>query len=94
MARSEEGLRSEAVRRRLAGESTGEIARSLGRSPRWVQKWVARHIPVDDAWAQGARRGPRRPPNRTADAVEAEVLAVRARLAEHPWAQVGAPAIA
>jgi hypothetical protein len=66
----------------------------LGRSARWVQKWVGRHDPADRDWAQGAKRGPERAPNRTADRVEASVLAVRARLAEHPWAQVGAPAIA
>ncbi|MGH2969172.1 MAG: hypothetical protein ACRDK0_08920, partial [Solirubrobacteraceae bacterium] len=32
--------------------------------------------------------------NRTADDVEAQVLAVRERLEDNPWAQVGAPAIA
>jgi hypothetical protein len=41
--RSEEELRSEAVRRRLAGESPERTAASLGRSRRRVSKWVARH---------------------------------------------------
>lgn len=36
MARSEQELRREAVRRRLGGESAVEIGRSLGRSLRWV----------------------------------------------------------
>lgn len=94
MARSERDLRREAVRRRLGGESAAEIGRALGRSARWVQKWVGRHDPADPGWAEGARRGPERASNRTAELVEARVLAVRARLAEHPWAQVGAPAIA
>ena len=94
MGRTEEGLRKEAVRRRLAGESAAGIGRSLGRSTRWVQKWVGRHDPSDPDWARGVKRGPSRPPNRTAEEVEAQVLAVRARLAEHPWSQVGAPAIA
>jgi putative transposase len=94
MARSERELRREAVRRRLAGESAAEIGRSLGRSARWVQKWARRHDPADSEWARGAKRGPERAANRTAEAVEAQVLAVRARLAEHPWAQIGAPAIA
>ncbi|MGH9381703.1 MAG: hypothetical protein ACRD2Z_13980 [Thermoanaerobaculia bacterium] len=44
MARTEEELRKEAVRRRLASEATAEIARSLGRSARWVQKWVGRQV--------------------------------------------------
>lgn len=94
MARSEAELRSEAVRRRLAGESPAEVAKSLGRSRQWVAKWVRRHRLGDEQWARGARRGPRRAANRTAGEVEALVLGVRARLEENPWSQVGAPAIA
>ncbi len=94
MSEKEEDLRKQAVRRRLAGESAAVIASSLGRSERWVQKWMGRHDPTDPGWARGAKRGPKRPPNRTAESVEAQVLSVRARLAAHPWAQVGAPAIA
>ena len=40
---SEEELRQEAVRRRLAGESPSDIASELGRSTRWVRKWVVRY---------------------------------------------------
>jgi putative transposase len=94
MAKTEQELRSEAVRRRLAGEPPAEIARSLGRSRQWVAKWVRRHRPGEERWAEGARRGPRRAANRTPREVEALVLGVRERLAENPWAQVGAPAIA
>jgi transposase len=94
MARSEEELRREAVRRRLAGESPGEIARSLGRSRRWVAKWVGRHDPANADWARGAKRGPVRAPHRTSAETEALVLAVRERLVANPWAQVGAEAIA
>ena len=60
MARSEQDLRTEAVRRRLAGESPEAIARSLGRSVRWVQKWVGRHQAGDEEWAAGRKRGPKR----------------------------------
>jgi len=94
MARSEQELRREAVRRRLAGEPAVEVGQALGRSARWVQKWVARHDPTHPDWAQGTKRGPERAGNRTAESVEAQVLGVRGRLAEHPWAQIGAPAIA
>jgi len=94
MARSEQDLRKEAVRRRLGGESAAQIAQTLGRSTRWVQKWVSRYSPDQEGWARGAKRGPERAGNRTAEQVEAQVLAVRKRLAEHPWAQIGAPAIA
>jgi len=87
-------LRREAARRRLAGESPAAIARDLGRTRQWVAKWAARYGPDDPAWARGRSRAPRRVANRTGNDVEARVLAVRARLEDNPWAQVGAPAIA
>ena len=83
-----------AARRRLAGESPRSIARDLGRTRQWVAKWAARYDPYDPSWAEGRSRAPRRVANRTAAGVEAQVLEVRARLEENPWAQVGAPAIA
>jgi putative transposase len=93
MARTEVELRREAVRRRLAGESPEEIARSLGRTRQWVAKWVGRHESADADWAVGRKRGPARAPHRTAVETEALVLAVRERLVANPWAQVGADAI-
>lgn len=94
MEKVEVGLRREAVRRRLAGESPRAIARDLGRTRQWVAKWAARYDPHDPAWAEGRSRAPKRVANRTAPEIEARVLQVRARLEENPWAQVGAPAIA
>jgi transposase len=94
MARTEAELRVEAVRRRLAGESPEAIAGSLGRSVRWVQKWVGRHQAGDEAWAAGRKRGPKRGANRTPAELEAQVVAVRERLTANPWAQVGADAVA
>ena len=94
MAKSEAELRTEAVRRRLAGEAPEEIARSLGRSRRWVSKWVGRHDPSSPGWAEGGKRGPKRAANRAPASLEAQVLAVRGRLAANPWAQIGAEAIA
>jgi transposase len=94
MAKSEAELRTEAVRRRLAGESPEAIARSLGRSVRWVQKWVGRHEAGGDAWAAGRKCGPKRAANRTPAELERQALAVRERLAANPWAQIGADAIA
>jgi hypothetical protein len=87
-------LRGEAARRRLAGESPRWIARDLGRTRQWVAKWAGRYDPHDPGWAEGRSRAPRRVANRTAAGVEAQVLEVRSRLEENPWAQVGAPAIA
>jgi len=90
----EVGLRREAVRRRLAGESPEVIARELGRTRQWVGKWTARYDPDDPGWAQGRSHAARRVANRTDVEVEAQVLAVRAKLEANPWAQVGAPAVA
>jgi transposase len=94
MAKTEAELRAEAVRRRLAGESPEAIARSLGRSTRWVQKWVGRHEAGGEGWAAGSKRGPKRAANRTSPELERQVLAVREQLVANPWAQVGAEAIA
>ena len=94
MSEVEVALRREAARRRLAGESPEMIARDLGRTRQWVAKWAARYEPHDPSWADGRSRAPKRVANRTPEQVEAQVLAVRERLAENPWAQVGAEAIA
>jgi transposase InsO family protein len=88
------GMRRAAARRRLAGESPEAIATDLGRTRQWVAKWAARYDPHDPGWANGRSRAPKRVARRTAADVEAQVLAVRARLEANPWAQVGAPAIA
>lgn len=90
--RSEQDLRQEAVRRRLAGESPEQIAASMGRTRRWVSKWVARQAGGESDWARG--RKPGRVVNRTDPATEAQVIAVRRGLAENPWSQIGSDAIA
>jgi len=90
--RSEQELRIEAVRRRLAGESPARIAASLGRTRRWVSNWVARQAGEEAEWARG--RKPGRAANRTDPATEAQVIAVRKSLERNPWAQIGSDAIA
>jgi len=89
----EVGLRREAARRRLAGESPRAIARDLGRTRQWVAKWTGRYDPHDPVWAEGRSRVPGRVANRTDAGIEARVLEVRTRLEENPWAQIGAPAV-
>jgi transposase len=92
---SEEELRKEAVRRRLAGESPGEIAAAVGRTPRWVRKWVSRHREEghQNEWAQSRSRAPHRSPTRLADETRDLILAARGRLVANPRAQYGALAI-
>lgn len=92
---SEEELRQEAVRRRLGGESPTDIAAALGRTTRWVRKWVARHDEDGHAegWAEARSTAPHRSPMRTPVELEALILAARARLVANPRAQYGSLAI-
>lgn len=94
---SDEGvLRREAVRRRLAGESAAAIAADLGRTTRWVRKWVVRHAESsghDQRWAESRSRAPHESPNRTAPELETQILDARERLVGNPRAQYGALAI-
>lgn len=92
---SEEEVRKEAVRRRLGGESPSEIAAALGRTTRWVRKWVARHGEEghEGTWAEGHSRAPHSSPNRTSDELRAQILAARGRLVANPRAQYGSLAI-
>jgi transposase len=92
---SEQQLRVEAVRRRLAGESPIEIAAALGRTTRWVRKWVSRHTEqgLEESWAQSRSRAPLSSPTRTPREIEQQILASRARLVANPRAQFGSLAI-
>ena len=93
----EQELRVEAVRRRLSGESPTQIAAALGRTDRWVRKWVARYgekTPADRSWSQSRSRAPHSSPRRTAQLVREQVIAARRRLVADPRGQYGALAIA
>jgi len=92
---SEEERRREGVRRRLAGEDPEEIAAALGRTSRWVRKWVARHAEESgqDTWVQSRSRAPHISPTRTSDEMTGQILAARRRLVANPRAQYGSLAI-
>jgi putative transposase len=92
---SEEESRKEAVRRRLAGESPSEIAEGLGRTTRWVRKWVARHSEEghEDTWAEGHSRAPYTSPWQISDETRNQILTARGRLVANPRAQYGSLAI-
>jgi putative transposase len=92
---SEEELRKEAVRRRMAGEGAEEIAAALGRTPRWVRKWVARaQQEPDEGWSLGRSRAPHRSPNRTPAWLSKAIVDARMRLQSNPRAQYGPLAVA
>ncbi len=91
---AEERMRREAVRRVLADEPVADVARALGRTERWVFKWLSRYDPTTADWAGSRSRAPHTIANRTEPKLEALVLRVRGRLQANPWAQIGAAAIA
>lgn len=94
MPRDEIELRREAVARVLSGEPAAKVAAALGRTDRWVRKWVARYDPLDDSWVADESRAPHHRPTRTPDGTRGLVLTIRERLMADPWAQVGSVAIA
>lgn len=79
----------------LAGEGhrTGVIAEELGRSCRWVRKWVRRYEADGDVGLEDRSRRPERSPERLDDRVRSEILKIRSELEEHRHANVGAKAI-
>lgn len=93
---SEEELRREAVRRRLAGEGPEAIAEALGRTSRWVRKWVGRHEEAgqEEAWAKERSRAPLSSPRATPSELVEQILVARERLVANPRAQYGSLAIA
>src|SRR6266511_3321345 len=94
MPKGEIELRLEAVARVLSGEPPAKVAAALGRTDRWIRKWVGRYDPSDEAWAAEHSRAPHTRPSRTPEGTRRLVLKVRERLMGDPWAQVGAVAIA
>jgi transposase InsO family protein len=69
--------RASAVQRYVAGEDPESICASLGRSRRWLYKWLARYIPDDSAWYEDLSRRPLISPHRTAAEIEKIVELVR-----------------
>lgn len=69
--------RTSAVARYFSGEDPARICASLGKTTRWLYKWVARHTPEDPAWANDRSRQPLRSPSRTPVEIETIVEMVR-----------------
>ena len=89
----EYGVRLAAVELIEEGWDTSAVATELGRTERWVRKWVSRYEAEGEAALVGRSRRPYRSPNRLDDMVISEVLKVRGELEEHRHANVGAKAI-
>src|SRR4030067_898851 len=72
--------RANAVERYLAGEDPESICASLGKTTRWLYKWVARQPPDDPAWFEDRSRRPLSSPYRTPAEIEKIVEMVRLNL--------------
>ena len=90
---SEYADRLRAVELDEAGWKTGAIAQEVGRSGRWVRKWIGRFETEGESGLVDRSRRPACSPNRLSDTVRGEVLKTRAELGEDRHANVGAKAI-
>jgi putative transposase len=72
--------RAVAVQRFLRGEDLQSICASMGKSRRWLYKWIARHSPDDPAWCESRSRKPLISPHRTSAEIEDIVEMVRLSL--------------
>ncbi len=62
--------RANAVQRYLAGEAPESICASLGKTTRWLYKWVSRYTHDDPRWCEGHSRRPLSSPHRTPAEIE------------------------
>jgi putative transposase len=96
-----------AVERYRRGENPRSICASVGRSVRWLYKWVERAGSAEADWYEEQPRRPRRSPGKTPEVVEELVVATREELEREGlfcgaqsivWEleerQIGAPSIA
>jgi len=80
MKRNPKKERADAVQRFLQGEDPQSICASVGKSTRWLHKWVARHAPDNPAWCEDQSRKPLISPYRTPAKIEDIVQMVRLSL--------------
>jgi len=87
--------RQEAVKRYLQGEKVATIARSVGKSRKWVHHWIKRYKSSPDAvnWFEDESKAPKKV-NTTLEAeTERQILLIRNDLAKEKMAQIGAISI-
>ena len=83
MDEREEWRRRRAVERHLRGEKARTIWVSLGRTERWLYKWLERFREGDSEWYRGHPRQPIQTPSRTSEELEEIVKYVRLELYNH-----------
>jgi putative transposase len=77
MIRNIEQERQCAVLRFLYGEDPASICTSLGRSTRWLYKWINRYTPRNASWSESQSRRPYSNPSRTPADVEEIIIMIR-----------------
>ncbi|MDI6689303.1 MAG: helix-turn-helix domain-containing protein [Actinomycetota bacterium] len=91
---NEEEIRQEAICRYLQGEPPAPICEELNRSKPWLFKWLNRYYSGGDTWYRGKSRAPKKVANKTDEKLEQLVVAVRKKLEQTKYAQIGTLAIA
>ena len=76
----EQGLRCEAVRRRLQGQRVCDICQDLQRSPRWLNKWWHEYHRHPDTDFADRSRAPRTWPQQVAHETEQAIVGLRRAL--------------
>lgn len=89
----EEQIRKTAIDRFKQGETPKDIYTSLKRSKKWFFKWLKRYRSGDKLWFRDQSRAPRKSPQCISEIERQRIIAVRKRLEEEPFAQVGTSAI-
>jgi hypothetical protein len=87
--------RQVAVQRYILGEKVAVIARSLGKSRKWVHHWVNRYNqdPNSEHWFEDNSKAPKKANRSLPDQTEHQILLVRNELAKEKMSQIGAISI-
>ena len=89
----EEDLRRKAIQRYLEGHKPKSIYTDLCRSKKWFFKWLRRYQTGDSKWYIDQPKTPKSNPRRLPEADRNRIIAIRKRLEDEAYAQIGASAI-
>ncbi len=87
--------RQEAVKRHLQGDKVAIIARSMGKSRKWVHHWIKRYKENPEAvnWFEDGSKAPKKVNTTLETETERQILLIRNDLANEKMAQIGAISI-
>ncbi len=87
--------RQEAIQRHIKGEKVALIARSMGKSRKWVHHWIRRFKgkPGGGEWFKNESKAPKNTNRRLSPETEHQILLIRNELVHEKMAQTGAISI-